>query len=59
MRVRQLFGYLLLFAASAYGIYKISASGLLDRLAEDWVSFLGTLLLIILLGAAVSRVLRD
>ncbi len=59
MRARQIAGYLILLAASAYGLYKISASGLPDRLADDWISFLGTLILIILLGAAVARVLRD
>lgn len=59
MRARQITGYLILLGALAYGGYKISASGLLDRLAEDWIAFLGTLLLVILLGAAVARVLRD
>ncbi len=59
MRARQIVGYLILLVAAGYGLYKISDSGLLDHLAEDWISFLGTLLLVILLGAAVARVLRD
>jgi hypothetical protein len=59
MRARQIAGDLILLAATAYGLYKISASGLLDHLAEDGISLFGILLLVILLGAAVARVLRD
>ena len=59
MRVRQIFGYLLLAAAVTFGAFKIAGSGLLDRMGENWITFLGVMILIFLLGGAVFRVLRD
>jgi hypothetical protein len=58
MRARQVTGYLILAVALGFGVYKISASGLLDRLGDSWFSFLGVFALIILLILAMARILR-
>ena len=58
MQLKQILGILLLILASAYGIYKISDSGVMDHLSEEWYSFLGFLLIALLLGTAIVRVLR-
>ena len=58
MRARQIAGYLILLVALSFGVYKISSSGVLDRMGDSWISFLGIFILILLLILAMARILR-
>jgi len=59
MRSKQIMGYFILAAAAGFAIHKINTSGLLEHLERDWFSFLGVLLLVLVLALAIFKVLRD